>query len=126
MKKSILKTAALLGSISVFLGAVGGHLLEDYIKSSSFYSPHRMEYLVDVFGMALEYQFYHVFFLLVLGLSFDICNQRWIKYAFYLCIIGIFLFSGSLYLLCLTNNSLFGSYVTPIGGLSLILGYVSF
>ena len=113
MKKAIFLIATFLGGVSVILGSFGAHLFDDYLILIE---------RVDTFETALKYQFYHVFFLFILGLSYDLFNEKFIKYAFYFCLIGMMLFSGSLYLLCLTNNSVFGM-ITPLGGLSLIFGW---
>ena len=114
MKKTILLTATILGSISILIGAFGAHMIKDYLISVQ---------KVGVFETAIKYQFYHVFFLLFLGLSYDKFDLRLIEYAFYLCVIGILFFSGSLYLLCLTGNSVFGM-ITPLGGLSLVFAWL--
>ena len=104
MKKTIFLIATFLGGISVILGSFGAHLFDEYLISIE---------KVDTFDTSLKYQFYHVFFLFVLGLYYDSCNEKFMKYAFYFCLIGIILFSGSLYLLCLNNNSVFGM-ITPL------------
>ena len=116
MKKTILLTATSLGLISIIIGAFGSHGLQDYLISIE---------KVDAFEVSVRYQFYHVFFLLTLGLSYDLFNQVFIKYAFFVCLLGILLFCGSLYVLCLTNNSFFG-IITPFGGMSLIIAWACF
>ena len=115
MKKTILYIACLLGVLSIILGAFGAHLLEDYLTLER----------LQVFETGVRYQFYHVFFLIALGLIFDKFSQKFIKYAFYFCVLGVSLFSGSLYILCFTNNSLFGA-ITPIGGISFIIAWFCF
>tara|TARA_Y100001968_G_C19420808_1_gene751656 strand:+ start:1200 stop:1574 length:375 start_codon:yes stop_codon:yes gene_type:complete len=116
MKKTILLTATSLGLISIIIGAFGSHGLQDYLISIE---------KVDAFEVSVRYQFYHVFFLLTLGLSYDLFNQVFIKYAFFACLLGILLFCGSLYVLCLTNNSFFG-IITPFGGMFLIIAWACF
>ena len=76
-----------MASLSIIFGAFGAHMFEDYLISIK---------RVDTFDTALKYQFYHVFFLLFLGVLYDSGDERFIKYAFYFCIIGIFLFIASL------------------------------
>lgn len=114
MKKTILLTATILGAMSILIGAFGAHMIKDYLISID---------KVGVFETAVKYQFYHVFFLLFLGLSYDKFDVRLIAYAFYLCLIGVLFFSGSLYLLCFTGNSVFGM-ITPFGGLSLVFAWL--
>ncbi len=116
MKKTIFLIAAIFGGISIIIGAFGAHMFEDYLISIE---------RVDTFDTSVSYQFYHVFFLLILALCYDLFNERFMRYAFYCCMMGLILFCGSLYLLCLTNNTFFGA-ITPIGGVSLIFGWIFF
>ena len=116
MKKRILSVASLLGVLAIILGAFGAHILEEHlILSDKLHS----------FETAVKYQFYHVFFLIVLGLCYDQFDKRLTKYAFFSVLIGISLFSGSLYVLCLTNNNMFG-ILTPFGGIFLIISWFLF
>ena len=66
-----------------------------------------------------------VFFLLFIGLVYDIFSKKILKYAFLLALTGILLFSGSLYLICFTNNGSLG-LITPFGGLALIMSWICF
>ena len=116
MKKPILLTATFLGFISIIIGAFGSHGLQDYLINID---------KVNAFEVSVHYQFYHVFFLFALALSYDYCNQLFVRYAFLTCLIGLILFSGSLYILCLTNNNFFG-IITPFGGVCLIFSWVLF
>ena len=116
MKKTIFLTATFLGAISIIIGAFGSHGLNDYLISIE---------KVDTFDISVKYQFYHVFFLFILGLSYELFNKRFIHYAFYCCVIGVLLFSGSLYMLCLTNYSVLG-IITPFGGVSLVVAWSCF
>jgi len=116
MKKQIFFIASFLGAMSIIFGAFGAHYLEDYLIS---------EGRVNTFETAVKYQFYHVFFLMVLGFGYDIFNKTFIKYACFSVLIGIVLFSGSLYMLCFTNNNLFG-LITPFGGVSLVCAWILF
>ena len=116
MKKLILSTASILGVMSIVLGSFGAHLLEDHLILSD---------KLNTFETAVKYQFYHVFFLMILGLCYDQFNKSLTKYAFFSVLTGIFLFSGSLYVLCLTNNNMFG-LLTPFGGFFLIIAWLIF
>ena len=114
MQRYILITGSFLGFFSVLFGAVGAHLLESHLIVID---------RLDTYETAVKYQFYHVFLILILGLLYEYIHKTIINYAFFLCVFGIFLFSGSLYVLCLTNNSVWG-IITPFGGLLLILSWV--
>ncbi|MBF25195.1 MAG: hypothetical protein CMP49_01575 [Flavobacteriales bacterium] len=113
MKKIILLTASVLGFFSVIIGAFGAHFFEEILILNK---------RLDTFDTASKYHFYHVFLLLFLGVFYDINNKRYMNFAFYFCLIGILLFSGSLYILCYTNNSFF-AVITPIGGLCFIFSW---
>ena len=114
MKKTILLTATTLGAISVIIGAMGSHLFENYLISVD---------RLETFETSVRYQFYHIFLLLAIGIIYNTYNQQLLIYAFYFCLTGFLLFCGSLYLLCLTDNSMFG-IITPLGGISFILSWL--
>lgn len=120
MHKGYLTTAALLGALSVALGAFGAHGLKKIVPPET----------VTTFETGVRYQFYHVFALLAVAILFDKFPGDWMKWAGLLFIIGIILFSGSLYVLTIlkaTNTvGLSGiGAITPLGGLFLIAGWVA-
>lgn len=99
--------------LAVAFGAFGAHIVEGTLTPGRF----------DVYKTAVQYHFYHAFGLLIVGaLSLQI-NNKWMKWSGYSLITGIFIFSGSLYLLTLLNISWLGA-VTPIGGGAFILGWL--
>ena len=106
----------ILGGFTVILGAFGAHLLEKLLSTSQLAS----------FETGLRYQFYHVFFLILLSLIPRIEEKDKNKIAL-LISIGILLFSGSIYLLNLQDvlglNLSFLGPVTPIGGSLLIFAW---
>jgi len=114
MHRYILITGSLLGALTVILGALGSHLLEPYLISLD---------RIDTYKTAVNYQFYHVFLILFIGIVYNYSHKRVIIYAFYMCLLGVLFFSGSLYVLCLTNHSIWG-LLTPFGGVSLIISWV--
>ncbi len=114
MRNLIFYIASFLGALSIILGAFGTHMFEDYLLQNN---------RLNTFEIAVRYQFYHVFFLLFIGLVFEMFNKKILKYAFFLVLTGILLFSGSLYLICFTNNGFLG-IITPFGGLALIMSWV--
>lgn len=111
-----LASAAFLGLLAVILGAFGAHGLENTLSQHAL-----LRYQTGV-----DYQFYHVAALLVVGLLSK--NHKKIPHTLTLAgiffIIGIFLFSSSLYLYALTGKTYFGM-VTPVGGLSFIIAWAS-
>ena len=119
MHKGYLKTAALLGALSVLLGAFAAHGLRKMVE----------EHTVASFETGVRYQFYHVFALTMVAILYkDISNQLIVRAGLFF-IIGIFFFSGSLYLL--TIKAAMGisgldwlGPITPIGGLFFIVGWL--
>jgi uncharacterized membrane protein YgdD (TMEM256/DUF423 family) len=96
---------AFLGFCGVAAGAFGAHLLKAVV------SPNRLE----TFEIAVRYQMYHALALLLAGLL----GARAAAWCF---LAGTVIFSGSLYLLVLTEQRWLGA-VTPVGGLVLLAGW---
>jgi len=116
MDKKILSTGAILGIIAIILGAFGAHALKKVLSIEQ----------LSTFETGVRYQMYHALFLLFLGLMTQI-PQRTKKIIFLLVLIGVILFSGSIYLLATNDLTSFNfkiiGFVTPIGGLLLILAW---
>lgn len=119
MQKTFVKTAALLGALSVIIGAFAAHSLKERIEPD----------LLSVIETAVRYQFYHVFALLATGVLYSNFPSLKMRWAGYLFITGIILFCGSLYLLCfIEHRHLAGLHwigaITPLGGAAFIGGWV--
>lgn len=119
MHKSFLVIASILGAISVALGAFGAHGLKQIVPPES----------VATFETGVRYQFYHTFALFLVAILFQSFPGKLMSAAGWLFLIGILLFSGSLYLLTIlkaTNNvGLKGvGIITPFGGLFFIAGWI--
>jgi uncharacterized membrane protein YgdD (TMEM256/DUF423 family) len=112
----ILQLAALLGGLTVAIGAFGAHGLRPMLEASGRF---------DTFETAVRYQFYHTLALLAVGILAvarpELRGPVGTTAALWLG--GMLLFSGSLYLLCFTGITKLGA-VAPIGGLLLIGGWV--
>jgi uncharacterized membrane protein YgdD (TMEM256/DUF423 family) len=113
-QKQTLTTAAILGALGVAIGAFGAHTLKAELVAAGRF---------DAFETAVRYQFYHVFALLITGVLMGQFTTKKLSYASLSFVIGILLFSGSLYGLCLTGIKAFGP-VTPVGGIFFILGWM--
>ena len=116
--KLFLQVGAVLGLLGVALGAFGAHALRVTLQASG---------RTDTFETAVRYQFYHALALVLVGLLMHTfgANPNVVKYlgwAGYSFIGGVLIFSGSLYVLCLTGITWLGA-ITPIGGLLLIIGW---
>ena len=116
MDKKIFSAAGFFGLSAIILGAFGAHALKKILTVDQLVS----------FEIGVKYQMYHALFLLFLGLNHQIPVK--IKKTIFLFVLGgITFFSGSIYLLSTTTitNVNFKSigFVTPIGGLLLIVAW---
>ncbi len=117
MHKKIIISGALLGGLSVVLGAFGAHALKNQLPTE----------VLQSFETGVRYQMYHALALIAIANFFDFKTklQVWM-YRFFLW--GTILFSGSIYLLSLDQliNVQFNFLgpITPLGGLLLILGWI--
>ncbi len=117
MNKRNLILGTILGLLAIIIGAFGSHGLKTMIDTDA----------QNTFEIGVRYQMYHALFLLVVG-SMKFLNERTQKIVGLLVLIGIILFSGSIY--GLATNELFPfdfkaiGFVTPIGGLLLIFAWL--
>ena len=118
MNKRILTVASVLGMLAVILGAFGAHGLKGKLSVPE----------LDTWRTGIDYQFYHTLALLFLS-RFSKAPSRLIGFSSFAFTLGIILFSGSIYLLSTRSvtgfNWPFLGPITPVGGLFLILGWVS-
>ncbi len=115
MERTYFALGGLLAAIAVALGAFGAHALRDRLTTD----------LLATFETGVRYQMYHALALFAVAwalsrypASTPILASGWLFLA------GIILFSGSLYLLVLTDLRILGA-VTPLGGVAFILGWLS-
>ena len=117
MDRKIITTAAFLGMTAIVLGAFGAHALKKVLNLEQ----------LNTFETGVKYQMYHALFLLFVGLSQSIAAKTK-KIIFYFVVTGVVFFSGSIYLLATNNLTSFDfktiGFVTPIGGLLLIIGWI--
>lgn len=121
MHKGFLVWAMAMGALAVLLGAFGAHKLKELVPPET----------VSTFQTGVTYQFYHVFALLAVGILYAHIPSTQMLWAGRCFIVGVLLFSGSLYLLTLlkmTNNvGLRGvGILTPIGGVFFVIGWIFF
>lgn len=112
--RHIIKYAAVSGALVVAIGAFGAHGLKEFLIETQ---------RLETFETAVKYHFYHTLALLFIGLFNNRYNSKWLNYAAISMVFGIIIFSGSLYILCLTQASWLG-VITPIGGLFFITGWL--
>ena len=114
MNKSIIIAGSIFGLLTVVLGAFGAHALQATLLANG---------RVDTFETAVLYQGIHALALLIIGILSEKIGSPKIVYAGFSMVIAVLIFSGSLYILSLTNMTFLGA-ITPIGGLFMILGWV--
>lgn len=119
MTKRFLIFACVSGLTAVILGAFGAHILKRILS----------EQHVMIFETGVRYQFYHTFALIAVALISRYTSKRWTAIAGWTFLMGIVLFSGSLYLMSLTEfleiqhmQKVIGP-ITPAGGLLFIVGW---
>lgn len=117
MNRSIVLTGIALGLWAILLGAFGAHGLEKWVDTKS----------LSTLEVGVRYQMYHALFLLFLGIERSL-SKRQKKRIYLVVVMGILLFSCSLYLLAVNNLTAFDfstiGFLTPIGGSFLIMGWL--
>lgn len=113
--------AAVAGASAIMIGAFGAHGLQTYLPETGI-DAETVQRRLGQFDTGARYHLAHAIVLLVLAVA-PLERTRPIRVAFALFFCGIFFFSGSLYLLVLTNTPALGA-ITPLGGLSWIIGWV--
>lgn len=114
MIRKISGLAALLGLLTVVIGAFGAHSLKDKLDPEALKS----------FETGVKYMMYHVLALLILTNNSRLTEKSKIIIS-YLFLLGIFFFSGSIYIIALDIISAKQIwYITPLGGLLFILGWL--
>jgi len=116
MNKRIFVTAAIFGILSIILGAFAAHGLKNQLTPEALNS----------FETGVKYQMYHALFLLFIG-TIDVISVKLKSKIYYLTLFGVIFFSFSIYLLStapiLGVNFKAIGFVTPIGGLLLIVAW---
>jgi len=102
--------------LAIILGAFGAHALKKVLSLEE----------LNTFETGVKYQMYHALFLLFIGLATAL-SEKAKKTIYYLVVVGVLFFSGSIYLLATNSQTSFDfkviGFVTPIGGLLLILAW---
>jgi uncharacterized membrane protein YgdD (TMEM256/DUF423 family) len=111
--RQTLLIASFSGVLAVSFGAFGAHALKPLLVENG---------RLDTYELAVRYHFYHTLALLAIGLLMDRYNPKTLSWSALLMLIGIFLFSGSLFVLALVNTTSV-ALITPLGGLFLIGGW---
>ena len=113
--KLFLLLGALNAALAVLIGAFGAHALRTRLNAAD----------IAVFQTGNQYHFYHALGLLAVGVMLaSYPSSAWIKASGWLMLIGIILFSGSLYVLVITQLRWLGA-ITPLGGTAFIVAWIT-
>jgi uncharacterized membrane protein YgdD (TMEM256/DUF423 family) len=104
-----MRSAALLGGLAVALGAFGAHGLKPILTQYD---------TAALWQTAVFYHCVHAVMLFVLAGRLPLARGAWFSF-----LLGIIIFSGSLYLLAVTNQRWLGA-ITPLGGVSFLVGWI--
>ena len=118
MDRIFIAIGALSGCLAVAAGAFGAHALRARLAAD----------MLDVFQTGVTYQMYHALALVGVGIllaRFSSDGSSWLSVSGWMFVAGSILFSGSLYALTFNAPRMLG-VVTPIGGLALIAGWLTF
>jgi len=113
--RKTLAVAGALIALATALGAFGAHALKAHLSSDKLL----------VYETAVRYHFIHALGLLAIGVLLRSVDGELLRWSATLVLVGIVLFSGSLYLLTFGAPRFMG-IITPIGGLALIAGWILF
>lgn len=108
-----LALGSILAGLGVAAGAFGAHALKDILDPP----------MLQVFETATRYVMYHAFGLCIVSWAIDRYPEQRLEKSGWLFLIGILLFSGSLYVVSLAGIRWMGA-VTPIGGLAFMIGWL--
>lgn len=111
--KTQLILGALVAGLGVGIGAFGAHGLREMLAQRGY---------ADTFETAVRYQMYHALAILLLPALQGFVAQSHLRLVAILFLIGVVIFSGSLYVLTLSGVRWLGA-VTPIGGLCFLAGW---
>jgi len=119
MHRILFKTAAFLAALTVIFGAFGAHALKDFVSVEDLNSA----------KTGINYQMFHSIAIIIAGMMYRHYPNKKILWASYCFVIGIILFSGSLYAIVLLKtvgvpiNSII-AMLTPLGGVSFVVGWL--
>lgn len=108
---SVLRLASVMGFLGVALGAFGAHGFQKILEAND---------RLETWETAVTYHLVHSVALLTMAFFSAVP-----RVAVWSMGLGIVLFSGSLYVLCLSNLTKLGAFVTPLGGVAFLVGWAA-
>ena len=121
LARQIVVAAGISGALGVILGSFGAHGLDSFLAARGLESELILKRL-DQFDTAVRYHLLHSAVLLALA-AVPLASPAGRRWVFWLFLSGLVLFSGSLYLLVLTNTPALGA-ITPLGGVCWIIAWL--
>ena len=112
MAKVMIVAGALFGMLGVGAGAFGAHALAQKLEPR----------MLEIFETGARYQMYHALALVLIGILIHLQPRAGFAPAGWAMIVGIIIFSGSLFALALTGIKVLGA-ITPIGGTAFLIGW---
>lgn len=114
LQRKLIVLGALLGGLSVAIGAFGAHSFKVLLATNG---------RTETFELAVRYQFYHALALLIMASLAEKLDGGKLSWSTLFITGGTIVFSGSLYTLSLSGITIWGA-VTPLGGVLLLLGWL--
>ncbi len=112
MDRLFFTAGAVAAFVGVALGAFGAHALKDRLTPD----------MLSIFEVGVRYQMYHALGLIAVAWASARWPEKNLNGAGWAFMIGIIVFSGTLYLLSLTGMRWFGA-ITPLGGIAFLIGW---
>lgn len=112
MDRFFFTAGAIMAFLAVALGAFGAHALKNRLTPD----------MLDIFEVGVRYHTYHALGLLAVAWATSRWPESNVTAAGWAFIVGIIIFSGSLYILSMTGMRWFGA-ITPLGGLAFLIGW---
>lgn len=113
MQSRYVVIGAIVAGLAVAFGAFGAHSLKETLT----------EHYLEIFETGVRYQMYHGLGILLVALLSDrLPSARLALWSARLLLIGVIVFSGSLYILALSGTDWLGA-ITPIGGVAFLAGW---
>ncbi len=112
MERFFFISGAIAAFVGVALGAFGAHSLRTKLTPE----------MLNIFEVGVRYQMYHALGLIAVAWAITRWPEANLNAAGWAFIVGIVIFSGSLYLLTLTDTRWLGA-ITPIGGIAFLIGW---
>jgi uncharacterized membrane protein YgdD (TMEM256/DUF423 family) len=114
MMRHFISLGSLNAALAVILGAFGAHALKSKIQPEA----------LEIFQTGVQYHLYHSLGLILIGIIYRVGKlSTAINFSGWMMVIGMILFSGSLYILSITGIRSIGM-ITPIGGILLVISWI--